>query len=298
VKKSFLKILFLFLVWRVVLFVVSILAQKVFVYDPSFLYADVILARFELPQWLFSWGNFDGVHYATIVDRGYAGADLIQAFFPVFPIFVKLLNLLINNTLISGLIISNLFFLLFLFIWYLFIEKRYSKNLAYLSTLIILFFPSSFFFGAFYNESLFLTSVLLSFWFVEKKQYFLTAIFIALASATRIVGIFLIPAVLIEIIFEDYDFSKLFNSLFKKNKDEFKKLTSKLKKHLSSQKILKENSDDSLIVSFSVSSDEDVDNLIKSWLPHIEVMKPERFRKKLISELELYVKELKQISLI
>ena len=71
----------------------------------------------------------------------------------------------------------------------------------------------------------------------------------------------------------------------------------KLKKHLSSQKILKEDSDGSLVVSFSVSSDEDVDNLIKSWLPHIEVIKPERFRKKLISELELYVKELKQLTI-
>lgn len=67
----------------------------------------------------------------------------------------------------------------------------------------------------------------------------------------------------------------------------------KLKKHLTSQDILKENSDGSIIVSFSVSSDEDVDNLIKAWLPHIEVIKPERFRKKIITELEEYLKELK-----
>jgi predicted DNA-binding transcriptional regulator YafY len=67
----------------------------------------------------------------------------------------------------------------------------------------------------------------------------------------------------------------------------------KLKKHLSSQEIIKENSDGSLIVSFQVSHDEDVDNLIKAWLPHIEVLKPERFRKRLVGELEAYVRELK-----
>ena len=67
----------------------------------------------------------------------------------------------------------------------------------------------------------------------------------------------------------------------------------KLKKHLPSQEIIKENSDSSLIVNFKVSSDEDIDNLIKAWLPHIEVIKPERFRKRLILELEDYVKELK-----
>jgi len=46
-------------------------------------------------------------------------------------------------------------------------------------------------------------------------------------------------------------------------------------------------------VSFQVSHDEDVDNLIKAWLPHIEVLKPERFRKRLVGELEAYVRELK-----
>jgi len=69
----------------------------------------------------------------------------------------------------------------------------------------------------------------------------------------------------------------------------------KLKKHLSSQKIVKENKDGSLIVTFDVSCDEDVDNLIKAWLPHVEVISPTRFRKRLIQELEEYVKGLKSL---
>lgn len=69
----------------------------------------------------------------------------------------------------------------------------------------------------------------------------------------------------------------------------------KLKKHLPTQNILKENGDGSLIVTFDVSSDEDVDNVIKAWLPHIEVIKPDRFRKKIILELEAYVQELKSV---
>jgi len=67
----------------------------------------------------------------------------------------------------------------------------------------------------------------------------------------------------------------------------------KLKKYLSSQEIVRENSDGSIIVTFEVSHDEDVDNLIKAWIPHIEVISPSRFRKKLIGELEKYVKSLK-----
>ena len=71
----------------------------------------------------------------------------------------------------------------------------------------------------------------------------------------------------------------------------------KLKKHLPSQKIIKEGDDGTLVISFDVSSDEDVDNLIKAWLPHIEVLKPERFRKRLIVELESYLSSLKTLDI-
>lgn len=68
----------------------------------------------------------------------------------------------------------------------------------------------------------------------------------------------------------------------------------KKKKHLLSQKILKDNKDGSLIISFDVTSDEDVDNLIKAWIPHIEVISPERFRCKILQELEGYLSSLKK----
>jgi len=70
----------------------------------------------------------------------------------------------------------------------------------------------------------------------------------------------------------------------------------KLKKHLNSQEILGENKDGSLIVVFNVSCDEDVDNLIKAWIPHIEVISPTRFRKKLLGELESYISSLKEVN--
>ena len=61
------------------------------------------------------------------------------------------------------------------------------------------------------------------------------------------------------------------------------------KEYLSSQQILKKHNDGSLEVSFEVSHDEDVDNLIKSWLPHIEILKPQRLRDKLTQELQDYI---------
>ncbi len=60
---------------------------------------------------------------------------------------------------------------------------------------------------------------------------------------------------------------------------------------LDSQEIQEELEDGSLVVSFTVSHDEDIDNIIKSWLPHIEILKPQRFRDKLHNELKEYLKK-------
>lgn len=67
----------------------------------------------------------------------------------------------------------------------------------------------------------------------------------------------------------------------------------KSKDFLESQKILQEYEDGSLKVSFEVSHDEDIDNIIKAWLPHVEVLEPKRFRDKLINELESYITKVK-----
>ncbi len=67
-----------------------------------------------------------------------------------------------------------------------------------------------------------------------------------------------------------------------------------LKKHLPSQKIIEKNDDGSILIKFKVSTDEDVDNLIKAWLPDIEIISPKIFKDKIIEELRLYVQKISQ----
>ena len=67
----------------------------------------------------------------------------------------------------------------------------------------------------------------------------------------------------------------------------------KHKDFLESQQIVEEYSDGSLKVSFEISHDEDIDNIIKAWLPHVEILEPQRFREKLHNELEEYLKKVK-----
>jgi len=66
----------------------------------------------------------------------------------------------------------------------------------------------------------------------------------------------------------------------------------KAKNFLQSQTIEEELSDGSLIVSFEVSHYEDADNIIKSWLPDIEVLEPLEYKEKIKQELTEYLKRL------
>ena len=66
----------------------------------------------------------------------------------------------------------------------------------------------------------------------------------------------------------------------------------KQKDFLQSQIIQEELDDGSLIVEFEVSHDEDIDNIIKSWLPDIEVLEPKRYANKIKKELQDYLKRI------
>lgn len=157
------KILLMFCTWRFILVIISLLA----IHFIPLGYKDRFLGggpfNYGVSPQFFAWANFDGEHYLSIAIFGYK--NLEQAFFPIYPLLISffaksdpfnLLSSLINSTL-AGLIISNASFALALiFIWEL-IKIDFSKKIAYLTIILILVFPTSFYFGAVYNESPFFT---------------------------------------------------------------------------------------------------------------------------------------------
>ena len=74
----------------------------------------------------------------------------------------------------------------------------YKKNLVRAALLILLFFPTSFYFAGVYTESLFLLLAVWAFYFMRKGNFLASGFFIAVASATKVIGILMIPALLIE----------------------------------------------------------------------------------------------------
>lgn len=214
-KSPIFKILFMFLSWRIVLLLIAYFAVLLIPLGSKDRYLGGGMINYQLFPQLFAWANFDGEHYLSIAIFGYK--SLQQAFFPVYPLLISffsnpnpnnLLSSLINSTVV-GLIISNSCFILALiFIWEL-IKIDYSKKIAYLTIILIIVFPTSFYFGSLYSESFFLLMSVLSFYFARKGLWFYAGIFGAISTATRIFGIFLLPALLIEARMQKISLSKM-----------------------------------------------------------------------------------------
>ncbi len=204
-KKNLLVLFLLMVSWREALFLVSMHSDYVFPYDPSFPYVEQVLLNSETPKWLYSWANFDGTHYLTITSVGYWGIGLVQAFFPLFPLFLGYFSLLFGlKPLVGGVTISFISFTIFLFIWFSEMNKKYDEKFAWKNVAVLLLFPTSFFFAAIYSESFFLVWFMLTWYFARKKNWIGVAISILFASSSRLIGILLIPAVLINLWVEQY----------------------------------------------------------------------------------------------
>lgn len=144
----------------------------------------------------WSWANFDGVHYLGIASFGYRQFE--QAFFPLYPLLIRILGAFSGIDYVKlGILLSNLSFFLAIVILYSLIKLDYPKN-AFWIIAFLLFFPTSFYFASVYTESLFLFLAIGSFYAARKRLWWLAGFCGALASATRIVGVFLLPALAVE----------------------------------------------------------------------------------------------------
>lgn len=207
----FRRIVFYFLTWRIALFFIAFLSIYFLpTFGARFPYADRVLEITRLPNFVWGFGNFDGVHYLKIAQNGYTSM-YSQAFFPLFPLLIKYFSPLFSHIpnldtnvfvdpsyFYSGVVISNLFFLVSLFLFYKLMRLDFKKNITRWSIIFLLVFPTSFYFGAIYTESLFLLLAVSSIYLIRKKRFFWGAVLISLATATRIFGILLIPLYLIE----------------------------------------------------------------------------------------------------
>lgn len=147
------------------------------------------------------WTRWDVGWYLAIVNEGYRMVENVYtasnlAFFPVYPLLIKLVISLIPKHLITdqlivvvGLTLSNLMLLGSLFLIYKLSESLFNKASAKLSIWLILLFPASFFLSSFYTESTLLFFSLLTIWLAKKQKWGWASIAAAITGASRPVGL-------------------------------------------------------------------------------------------------------------
>jgi Gpi18-like mannosyltransferase len=200
--KNFKLILLLFVLWRVILFTFLYAGNHIIPYREGYSYTNIgyyIEAKSFLNHPLISpWANFDGIHYLSIASNGYAETN--ARFFPLFPILIYLISIVFGHGQTSGvfhfftgLFLANICFLLSLFVFYKLVRLDFSHKTAINSIIFLLFFPTSFYFGSIYSESIYLLLTLIVFYLARKNKWLAASIFGAFLTAARIIGIAIFP---------------------------------------------------------------------------------------------------------
>ncbi len=142
------------------------------------------------------WGRWDAVHYLNIATQGYQGTDM--AFFPLYPLLIRVVGSLAGNHLIAGMLISNATFFFGLLYLYKLLEHEYDRAVARRAIFYVSIFPTAVYFTAVYTESLFFMLTVASFYYMRSRSWWLAGILGFLAALTRVEGVLLLVPFLIE----------------------------------------------------------------------------------------------------
>ncbi|MDF5716009.1 MAG: mannosyltransferase family protein [Rhizonema sp. NSF051] len=177
------------------------LSSRLFVWVAMLLLAPLLKVPIGGTHPSFGWGVFyawDSLHYLSIATSGYEYRDDGEqhniAFFPLFPIIVReVMNLGIPFE-VAGTLVNNLAFCATLYCLYFWVEKHHGSSAARWVSAVAAWCPMSLFGSVIYTEGLYLflsTAALKAF---DQKQYRWSAIWGAMATATRPTGLALLPA--------------------------------------------------------------------------------------------------------
>ena len=139
------------------------------------------------------WGHWDGVWYIKIATSGYADGDGSTAFFPLYPMLLRYVGVVMHgNLLITGIVISLLCYAGSVWLLWRLVRMDFDEQLASRAVIYLAIGPLSFFLQAVYTESLFLLLTLACFVFAREGRWRLAGVMGLLATLTRSTGVLLL----------------------------------------------------------------------------------------------------------
>lgn len=152
--------------------------------------------------------RFDSWWYANIASHGYTMGDIATgaqgsvAFFPLYPLLVKLVAIGTGSVFPAGIIVSNVAFVLGLGYVFALARHETDASTAGRAVFYVAAAPTAVFFLAMYTESLFVLLTAATFYYARTGRWIGAAIAGALAAATRNTGAALMFVVALEALRE------------------------------------------------------------------------------------------------
>lgn len=154
------------------------------------------------PWYLSIWYQWDANWYMSIVTDGYqwvAGDQSNVAFFPLYPLTVRLAGWLLGgHYLLAAILLSSVYMIGGLVFFYRLVRDDYGDDLARRAVWLLAIFPTSVFFTTMYTESLFLMTSVGAFYYARRGRWAMAGIWGMAASLTRVTGLLLILPLLWE----------------------------------------------------------------------------------------------------
>jgi Gpi18-like mannosyltransferase len=182
-KTTFARLVILFLVSRLFLEAVGVLAM--FYFPPASSVARVRDLKYHKPVSPFfeMWVHWDSEWWLMIAEKGYLTYDVYKdfgggrymqqetaKFFPAYPGAIRVASWLTGNSVTAGILVSNLALLLFLRYLFRLGGRLFDEESGFRAGLLYLAFPTGFFLSAVYSEAMFLASLTAAFYYLETKK--------------------------------------------------------------------------------------------------------------------------------
>jgi hypothetical protein len=137
------------------------------------------------------WQRFDTNWYLKIATRGYDGLDGSTAYFPIYPMLIRLSSFVVDP-MFAAVLFPNLALIGVLILLYRLVSNLTDEQTTRRVLTYFLVFPTSFFLLAAYSESIFLLFTIGSLHEASHRRWGWVVIWGVLAALTRLQGVLLV----------------------------------------------------------------------------------------------------------
>ena len=152
--------------------------------------------------WQTLWNRWDATHYLRLAAKGYTAKGdgrFSIVFYPLYPWLVRAVAVVCRNYFGAALLVSGVASVCAGLLMRRLVELDQPEKVARLAVWFLFIFPTAYFLHIGYTESLFLALVLGCLLAARRQFWVAVGVLGALACFTRVNGLLLVPALLVEV---------------------------------------------------------------------------------------------------